>query len=143
METDMAKHQFLAGNKHSVGKGRPPGSGFTKQFRDTVGTNQFQELIRSIIDRAMNGDMSAAAILVNRLVPPLKATAEPIRVQLPDTSHAEMARALLGAVSHGQIAPAEAKTVMELITATVALEQVEALSRRIDALEGSSAHSEC
>ena len=135
----MGKHQFLAGNKHSVGRGRPPGSGFTKQFRDTVGTNQFQELIRSILDRAMNGDMQAAAILVNRLVPPLKPTADPIRITLPESNHADMANAVLAAVSTGQIAPAEAKTIMELITATVALHQVEELSRRIGALEAVNA----
>lgn len=135
----MPKHKFLPGNTHSVGRGRPPGSGFTKQFRETVGTNKFQELIRSILDRAMNGDMQAAAILVNRLVPPLKPTADPIRITLPESNHADMANALLGAVSNGQVAPAEAKTVLELITATAALEQMEELSRRIEALESLNA----
>lgn len=135
----MAKHQFLPGNKHSVGRGRPLGSGFTSQFRAVVGKDQFKELVLSIYDRALSGDMQAAAILVNRLVPPLKASAEPIRVELPEGNSAEMAKGLLAAATTGDIAPETAKTLLELISATAALEQLQELSGRIEALERQNA----
>jgi hypothetical protein len=137
----MAQHKFLPGNKHSVGKGRPPGSGFTTQFRSAVGKDEFQKLVLSIYDRAMSGDMQAAAILVNRLVPPLKPSAEPVRVELPAGNSAEMAKGLLAAATSGDIAPETAKTLLELVSASAALDQLQALSSRIEALEACGAQA--
>lgn len=92
---------FQKGNTHSVGKGRPPGSGFSAQLREVVGKEQFKGLVQSLLERAMAGDTAAAGVLINRLVPALKPVAEPIRLELPDGNLSDQAGAVVQAIAAG------------------------------------------
>lgn len=107
---------FQKGNQASKGRGRPPGSGFSAELRKVVGKDEFRELVEAIRGRALAGDMTAAGILINRLVPTLRPRSEAIRIELPDGTPLDQARAVVAAV--------------------VRIEEITDLIRRIAALEG-------
>jgi hypothetical protein len=130
---------FQKGNTHSVGKGRPPGSGFSAQLREVVGKDEFKRLVKCLLDRALEGDTAAAGVLINRLVPALKPISEPVRLELPEAGVGERADAVVRAMADGVIAPSDSKLMLDALTAAVALGQVAELEARIAALEGNHA----
>jgi hypothetical protein len=128
--------KFTTGNIAAKGHGRPQGSGFSAQLREVIGKEQFRTLVKSLLDRAMAGDSAAAGVLINRLVPALKPTAEPIRLELPDGHPGDRADAVVQAIADGSVTPGDGKLVLDALTAAAALGQVAELEARIAALEG-------
>jgi hypothetical protein len=116
-------------------RGRPPGPSYAGQLREALGTDGFARIIQALIDRALDGDTQAGSILLARLTPPLKPSAEPVRLSLPDGTLAEQAAALVRAISDGAIAPSDAKTVMDCLSASAQLGQLDDLAERITLLE--------
>ena len=93
-------------------------------------------LVQSLLDRAMAGDSAAAGVLINRLVPALKPTSEPIRLELPDGNPGDRADAVVQAIADGSVTPGDGKLVLDALTAAAALGLVAELEARITALEG-------
>lgn len=127
--------RFAQGNQAAKGHGRPPGPSYAGQLREALGTDGFQRIIEALVARALEGDVQAANSLLARLTPPLKPSAEPVRLSLPDGTLAEQSAALIRAISDGAIAPTEAKTVMDCLSASAQLEQLDDLADRIVQLE--------
>jgi hypothetical protein len=128
--------RFQQGNLAARGHGRPPGSGFSARLREVVNEDQFKVLVQSLLDRAMAGDSAAAGVLINRLVPALKPTAEPIRLELPFGHPGDRANAVVQAIADGSVTPGDGKLVLDALTAAAALGLVAELEARITALEG-------
>ena len=127
---------FEKGNQHAKGKGRPPGRGFTTELREAIGKDDFKELVQTIMQQAKSGDMQAASLILSRLAPPLRATAEAVKLAIPDgSSIEEQAQAVLKSLSAGDIPPADAKTIMDVISQAAQLGQLADLERRITELE--------
>jgi hypothetical protein len=135
----MAK--FTPGNTSAKGHGRPPGSGFSAQLREVVGKDEFKRLVKSLLDRALEGDTAAAGVLINRLVPALKPISEPVRLELPEAGVGERAEAVVQAIADGAVAPGDGKLMLDALTAAAALGQVAELEARIAALEGDRGQS--
>ena len=130
----MAK--FQPGNTASKGHGRPPGSGFTAELREAIGKDDFKDLVQTIMQQAKAGDMQAASLILSRLAPPLRAMSEAVKLAIPDgSSIEEQAQAVLKALTAGDIPPADAKTVMDVISQAAQLGQLAELERRITELE--------
>ncbi|MEF8735353.1 MAG: DUF5681 domain-containing protein [Candidatus Accumulibacter necessarius] len=94
-------------------------------------------IARKVVDLAKEGDISAARLVLERLVPPAKE--RPIFLSLPDTSSADgvaqAQAAILQAVAAGDLLPGEAATLAGIVEARrKALETLE-LEARISALE--------
>lgn len=131
----MAK--FTHGNTASKGKGRPKGSGcYRAELNAAIGKTEFSALVRHLYGLAMGGDMTAAHVLINRLVPPLRPKDEPIRVKLPHGDVLEQARALVAAVADGQITPGDGKALLDALAAVVKIQEITELVKRVEALEG-------
>lgn len=95
-------------------------------------------IARKVVDLAKEGDISAARLVIERLVPVAKE--RPIFLSLPDTSSAkgvaQAQSAILQAVAAGDLLPGEAATLAGIVEARrKALETLE-LEQRITALEG-------
>lgn len=99
---------------------------------------EHEKLTRVAIDKALEGDMVALRLCLERIAPPRKDA--PIRMDLPTIKTAADAvaasAAVLEAVAGGDITPEEAGRVMVLLTAHKALVETCELERRIEALEG-------
>ena len=94
-------------------------------------------IAKKIVEMAKQGDMNAARLVIERLVPPAKE--RPIFLDLPDTSSADgVARAqaaILQAVAAGDILPGEDATLAGIVEARRKAVETQELEARISALE--------
>jgi hypothetical protein len=86
--------------------------------------------VRTVVAAAKNGDMTAARIIVERLLPPKKD--RPVSFALPCIASAGDAAkamgALLAAVAAGNLTPSEAGELSKIVDAYVEALQVQSLS---------------
>ena len=117
-------------------KGRPPGSGEVARLRAAISAH-VPAIITRLVERAtMEGDTQAARLLLERVLPPVKAMALPEAVPLPATgSLAERGEAVLQALAAGQASPDAAEAAMAGLATLARLRVIDDLERRIAALE--------
>lgn len=100
-----------------------------------------EKIVQSVIDQALEGDLTAAKMILDRILPPLRPTAATVTVPLPpDANQAETAQAILTAAAKGHIS---ADTAAQLINSTASLariEEIENLRPRLEALERALKH---
>jgi len=98
---------------------------------------QHEELTRKAIDKALEGDMTAMRLCLDRIAPPRKDG--PVSFDLPPIRSAAdtvtASASLLDAVAAGDVTPDEAGRVMALLTSHKALVEAGDLEARIAALE--------
>ena len=127
----MAK--FAPGNQAAVG--RKPQSTLTKKLREQVGP-EWDAIVSAVILAAKGGDMRAVEILATRVAPPEKAVGPCIRLDIPpEIDHAERARRIVQAVVDGHLPPDQGKVVMDLISQSVQLTELQEMEQRIAQLE--------
>lgn len=118
--------------------GKPKGTRHrTTLLAESLMQAEAEGIVNVVIAAAKNGDIPAARIILERIVPPRKDG--PISFQLPTIETAGDASkamgSILGAVAAGEITPGEAKEVSGLIEAFVKTYEFFELERRITALE--------
>lgn len=96
-----------------------------------------KEIAEAIVNLAKGGDLTAARLVLERLVPPAKE--RPIFLALPDTRTAdgiaEAQQAILQAVAAGDLLPGEAATMAGIVEARRKAVETLELEQRITALE--------
>ena len=117
-------------------KGRPPGSGEVARLRAAI-AEHVPTIITRLVERAtMEGDTQAARLLLERVLPPVKAAALAEPLPVPATgSLAERAEAVLAAMAAGQASPDAAEAALAGLVAVARLRTIDDLERRIAALE--------
>lgn len=94
------------------------------------------ELLQKAVDMALQGDLAALRMCLDRLVPTVKATAEPVETDIPTTGTlAEQGQALFQAAAKGKISSDEASSLMSILASQVRIIEVTSLDERIQALE--------
>jgi hypothetical protein len=127
---------FAPGNK--LGRGRPRGSRnkTTLALQEMLGQHG-EALMKKCVVMAMQGDRAAMRVCMERLLPPRKQS--PVQFRLPPIrTAAELAKAqarMLEALSRGQLTPAEAETINNLVESRRRVLETEELERRLQALE--------
>lgn len=98
------KGQFAAGASGNP-KGRPP-SLLNTQLRKELEADS-RQILQQVVEAAKAGDMQAAKIILDRVLPPLKAVAPPVQIDGlgTSTSALEQAQLVLGATGQGSLAP--------------------------------------
>jgi len=96
-----------------------------------------KDIAEAVVGLAKEGDLSAARLVLERLVPPAKE--RPIFLALPDTGSAEgideAQNAILKAVAAGELLPGEATTLAGIVEARRKALETQTLEQRITALE--------
>jgi hypothetical protein len=120
-------------------KGRPRGSRNRVTLVALAAMEEGADAIaRKVVDMAKEGDISAARLVIERLVPVAKE--RPIFLALPDTGSAEgvaqAQAAILQAVAAGDLLPGEAATLAGIVEARRKAVETLELEQRITALEG-------
>lgn len=97
-----------------------------------------QEIAEAVVGLAKEGDLSAARLVLERLLPPAKE--RPIALTLPDTGSAEgiaqAQAAILQAVAAGDLLPGEGTALAGIVEARRKAVETHELEQRISALEG-------
>lgn len=114
--------------------GRTPGSGEVGKLRAAI-RDRVPAIIEKLTEQAAAGDVGAARLLLERVIPPIKAAEEAAPVRLPDASLTEQGRAVLAAAGTGELAPGQAAQLLSGLAALAKLIETDELERRITELE--------
>ena len=114
--------------------GRKPGTGEVARLRAAI-AKQMPTILERLTTAALAGDVSAARLLLERVIPPLKASEEPALLALPDGTLTEQGRAVLVAVACGDLAPGQGAALLASMGTLAKLTETDELAARIAALE--------
>ena len=115
--------------------GRRPGTGQLAKLRETIATS-IPELLENLIEKARGGDVQAARLLLERVLPPVRAAEAVQPLTLPDGSLTDQGRAVLRAVADGVLAPGQGAQLLSGIAGLARVAELDEIARRLDALEG-------
>jgi hypothetical protein len=123
------------------GPGRPKGSrSKTTLMAEALMSDGLEAVIETVIAEARNGDMQAARLILERLVPIRKG--KPVQFELPACTDAqglgEAFDAVIAAVASGSLTPDEGAVIAGLLTEKRKFVETEALEQRLQALEEAS-----
>ena len=118
--------------------GKPRGSRHkTTLAMEGLLEGQSEALTQAAIDKALEGDVTALRLCLDRIAPPRKDA--PISFDLPDIETAQdaasAARAILKAVAAGEVTPLEAATVMAVVEQFRRTLETTEIEERLAALE--------
>lgn len=117
-------------------KGRPVGSRNKKNVIAEEFEKDGSEVARVVMNAALEGDMQAANMVLQRLSPPLRARAEKVTFELtPDAPLHEQANQVLASVAEGAIDPETGKMLIDCIQSVAGIRAVDELEARLQALE--------
>jgi hypothetical protein len=116
--------------------GRPPGV-LDKRTKVTQAlADDAPAVARAVIDKALEGDVAAAALVLSRVAPPIKSQAERVQFELdPNLPLADQAKQILAAVADGRVDPETGRTLIGCLSSVANIEAVAELENRILILE--------
>lgn len=125
-------------------KGKPAGTrSKATQLLLALMEGDADNITKAVIDAAKGGDLMAAKIILDRLIPPAKE--RPVNVDLPDTSTSEgvsaAQSAILQAVAGGDLLPGEAATLSAIVESKRRAIETQELSDRITQLENKNGNT--
>ena len=137
MAKTPSKTSWTAG-KSGNPRGRPPGTGTVAKLRASIEAS-VPEISEQLRLAALGGDVAAARLLIERVVPPLKAIEQAAPIALPtgDTLTSQ-GRAVLAAVASGALAPTQGATVLSALANLARLHEATELEQRIERLEAAA-----
>lgn len=115
--------------------GRKPGTGEVSKIRAAI-AERVPELLAAMMARALDGDVAAARLLLERSVAPLKAAETAQAIALPDGDLTSQGRAVLACVAAGEIAPGQGAQLVAAIGTLARVAEIDELAARVAALEG-------
>lgn len=125
----VASGRFAPGHSGNPG-GR---SGQTQAIRAKLAEGA-EAVTRKILAAAKKGDMQACRLILERLVPPIKPTADVVSFELDDADLPSAARSIMRAVAGGQLAPDQGKSLIEGLGAVARVIEVAELQKAVEEL---------
>lgn len=115
-------------------RGRPPGTGKIAAFRDEIGKD-LTTIVKAVVDKAKEGDLAAARLVLERTVPALRPIEVPVSIAMPDGTLAAKGHAVLAAAADASIPPGPAAQLLTALSLVAKLVESTELVQRIEALE--------
>lgn len=116
--------------------GRPPGVGEVTKLRNSI-AEHLPEIITRLVTKAKEGDSQAARLLLERVLPPMKAIEQPVTLSLPDgVGITAQDVAIVQAVGAGILAPGQGAALLTGLGTLARIKEIDELTARITALEG-------
>lgn len=117
-------------------KGKPVGTRNKSNVIAAEFAKEGSAIAQAVIEKAKGGDMSAAALVLQRLSPPLRAAAEKVVFELDQMLPlTEQAKQIMAAVAQGRIDPDTGAMLVNCLDKVGNLKAVEELDARLAALE--------
>ena len=115
-------------------KGRPTGTGSVAKLRAVIEKRR-PELLNVLMLKAMAGDVGAAKLLIERVLPPLRPTEQAQIINLPADGLTAQGQAILAAVASGSLAATQGAALIGAVVNLARVAEVDELAERIEALE--------
>ena len=134
MTTDRKTTKWKPGQTGNP-KGRPPGQSEITRIRASL-AGDVPEILAGLVTAAKGGDVQAARLILERILPPVKAIEQAVELQLPnDGTLTAKASAVLSAAAAGELAPGQAAQLIAALGTLAKISEVDELVARITALE--------
>ena len=127
------KGRWLPGRSANP-KGKPPDSGMVGTLRKAI-RERLPSIVAKLADQAEGGDVQAARVLVERVLPPVRAESREIVVEVLADDLTARAKALVDAALAGQVPANVASELVQAIAATARVEELVELRTRIEGIE--------
>ena len=115
-------------------KGRPTGTGEVAKLRAAIAAS-VPAILQSLTDAAIAGDVQAAKVLLERVLPALKPAEQAQAVNIPEGTLTDKGRAVLDAVATGGLAPGQGAALLTAIGTLARVAEIDELTERIKRLE--------
>jgi Family of unknown function (DUF5681) len=116
-------------------KGRPPGQSEITRLRAAISA-QVPSILEQLVTAAQGGDVQAARLILERVLPPLKGIEQAVALQLPEGGTlTAKAAAVLNAAAAGELAPGQAAQLIAALGTLAKISEVDELAARITLLE--------
>lgn len=116
-------------------KGRPPGQSEITRLRASL-AGDVPEILAGLVLAAKGGDVQAARLILERILPPVKAVEQVVALQLPEGGTlTAKAFAVLSAAAVGELAPGQAAQLIAALGTLAKISEVDELAARITSLE--------
>ena len=116
-------------------KGRPPGVSVITKMRESL-AGDVPDILAGLVAAAKGGDVQAARLILERVLPALKPAEQVQALSLPNGTLTEQGRAVLSAVARGELAPSQGAALLGAIGTLARVTEIDELSARITKLEG-------
>lgn len=113
---------------------RPKGLATVEKLR-TVLAKDLQDILDPIVEKARGGDLGAAKLILERVLPPLKAIECPVSLEAVAGSLSQQGQGILQAMASGALAPGQAAQLLGAIAAQAKIIEVDELQQRMSKLE--------
>ena len=121
--------------------GRPKNSGLSAQLRKAI-ADEAGEILQSVIEQAKSGDIQAAKLLLDRVLPPLKSEAQAVQLDLASGDLVAKANTIIEATGTGELAPDIAAQLIAAVATLAKVIEVNELEQRLETLEQRLPNSE-
>ena len=95
------------------------------------------DIIAAVTEQAKAGDMAACKLLMDRVMPALRPTDQPVTLPLAGADLGADGRAVVSAVGDGSVTPETGAKLLQGLSSLARITEVDELVRRIEALEKS------
>ena len=119
-------------------KGRPPGQSEITRLRASL-TGDVPDILAGLVLAAKGGDVQAARLILERILPPIKAIEQAVELQLPDGGTlTAKASAVLSAVAAGELAPGQGAALLGAIGTLARVTEIDEIEARLSKLEAAN-----
>jgi len=115
-------------------RGRKPGTGEIAKLRAAISA-RVPELLDTLMKKALDGDVGAARLLLERAVAPLKSVDPAQVLNLPGDTLTERGQAVLGAIEAGELSPGQGAALIGAIGSLARVTEIDDLAARVAELE--------
>ena len=136
--TERNKNGTFKKGKSGNKAGRTAGSGVTGKLRKAI-LDKSPELLQMVIDKALDeGDVSAAMALLNKVMPNLKASNEPIQFTLDSSKGLSgTGEQIVQSIADGTVPLDSGAQLLSAIAALSKMQEIDDLTKRMEILEQS------
>lgn len=115
--------------------GRKPGTGKVAKLRDSIATH-IPDIISQMVNKAIEGDVQAARLLLERVIPPLKSMEQNVSLTFPENATlSEQGQTIIQSVANGVLTPDQGQALLSGLGSQARLIEITELEERITALE--------
>ena len=115
-------------------KGKTPGSGELQKLRAAI-AEHVPSIVDKLVAAAQAGDVQAARLILERVLPPMKSTEMSQAIDMPGGTLTEKGRGVLAAVAAGELAPGQGAALLGAIGTLARVAEVDDLAARVAVLE--------
>ena len=116
-------------------KGRPPGVSAITKLRASI-ADEVPQILAALVTAAKAGDVQAARLILERVLPPVKAIEQAVALQLPEGGTlTTQGKAVLSAVAAGSLAPGQGAQLLAAIGTLAKVTEIDELEARLTKLE--------